>query len=165
MSQFPRLYRIASFKHCTVRFFVERFNSPATVASLWTRPLLDRDEHHIRPLSNLLLSIKFKADPDKLFWAPGNGSFFSKKFSQNCLRNTTFPSHSIGNWNLIWAVKLIPKNQSFFGSLIGASYRLGNFSVLKCRYPPLCVHGVLERRNQFIICSGNVNLQCGLRIS
>lgn len=95
MCQFPRLYRIASLKHCTIRFFVESFNYVATVASLWTRPLLERDELYIQLLRNILLNINFKADPDKLIWALGNGNFSSKKFSQNCLRISASPTHTI----------------------------------------------------------------------
>lgn len=97
--------QISSLKHCTVRIFVERFNSLALAASLWTRSLLGRDEAQMELFRNLIRYINLKVEWDKLIWVPGDGTFTTKKFTQTCLQNSRSPSHSIGKWKLIWAVK------------------------------------------------------------
>ncbi|KAK1398504.1 hypothetical protein POM88_008367 [Heracleum sosnowskyi] len=79
--QTPRLYRITKFKHCCLKEFREEWNKGdhKNNSTLWSRPLIDRDEGEILILKNIIGSILLSNKEDLLIWTPVRGVFTTKK--------------------------------------------------------------------------------------
>lgn len=74
--------------------------------SLWTRPLLGRDESDFEELVTVLENLTLTNEEDKLIRLPGPGKF-SRKKCKDIIQNGSQPRFPI--WRKIWKSKLPPK--------------------------------------------------------
>lgn len=115
--QIPRLFRISRHRHISVRKMMAIWKSQVPSETMWSRPLMDRDESNYVVFNEIMTSISLVDSEDELCWLPGKGSWTTKNFRLAYYSSLFQEPHPACGWNLLWSVKVPPKIKVFLWKL------------------------------------------------